>query len=214
MDQAFQTVLARYNARLSAERELLASEPDRLLRDRDAFLLAIGEDAARFLHALIVARGARNILELGTSYGYSTIFFADAARRTGGKVLSMDRSAEKQEHARRSLIEAGLEDYVEFRTGEALELLKDATGPFDFVLLDIWKGLYIPCFKLFRPKLANNAVVAADNMLRPLVTRPQAEAYRAAVRAAKEFQTVLLPIGQGIELSCVWRPNSAVLAAG
>lgn len=205
MDDAFQTVLDRYNKRLAEERKLLAGQPELLLQDRDRFLLAIGEAPARFLHALIIAREAKTILELGTSYGYSTLFFADAARRTGGRVISMDRSAAKQDEARRSLTEAGLEQFVEFRTGEALELLRDLPGPLDFVLLDIWKGLYIRCFELFRPKLADNAIVAADNMLRPKVTRPQAEAYRAAVRAAGEFQSVLLPIGQGIELSCVWR---------
>jgi predicted O-methyltransferase YrrM len=209
MDKAFQTVLDRYNVRLKEERALLAAEPDRLIKNPNKFLLALGEPAARFLHALIVARDAKRILELGTSYGYSTLFFADAARQIGGKVISIDVSAEKQDHARRELTEAGLVDFVEFHTGDALKLLAQFEGPFDFVLLDIWKALYVPCLNLFRPKLAFNAVIAADNMIRPQISRPHAEQYRAAVRAAPELQTVLLPIGQGIELSCVWHPAKA-----
>jgi predicted O-methyltransferase YrrM len=77
-------------------------------------------------------------------------------------------------------------------------------GPFDFVLLDLWKQHYIPCLERVRPKLSRHAIVIADNMLRPAISRPDAERYRAAVRADPRFQSVLLPIGQGMELSCYY----------
>jgi len=102
-----------------------------------------------------------------------------------------------------------LSGHVEWLRGDALEILRQLEGPFDFVLLDLWKELYIPCFELFLPKLADNAIIAADNMLEPKVVRPQAEEYRAAVRAVKFVHSVLLPIGQGIELSCIWRSEPA-----
>jgi predicted O-methyltransferase YrrM len=205
MDAAFDRVLSRYSARLEEEMRMMTTESERLALDRDQLLLPVGEEAGRFLHALIVARGATRILELGTSYGYSTLFLADAARQTGGKVVSMDVAADKQEYARRELEEAGLDGFVEFRTGDAIQLLNEAEGPFEFVLLDIWKNLYIPCFEAFRPNLADNAIVAADNMIMPPTAKAAAEAYRQVVREADEFQTILLPIGSGIELSCVWR---------
>jgi predicted O-methyltransferase YrrM len=63
------------------------------------------------------------------------------------------------------------------------------------------KDLYIPCFDLFAPKLGAGAMVAADNMIEPSRTRPEAEAYRAHVRASGKFDSVLLPVGSGIELS-------------
>lgn len=107
--------------------------------------------------------------------------------------------------ARRELADAGLDSYVEFQCGDALALLDRTEGPFDFVLLDIWKDLYIPCFERFLPKLADNGIIAADNMIEPASARADAERYRAAVRTHPELQTVLLPIGQGIELSCLWR---------
>jgi predicted O-methyltransferase YrrM len=83
-------------------------------------------------------------------------------------------------------------------------------GPIDFVLLDLWKELYVPCFERFLPKLDENGIIAADNMPEPEVVRPYAEAYRAAVRAVTSLQSVLLPIGQGVELSCVWRAAPAI----
>lgn len=201
MDDAFDRVLERYSARMSEESRMLSEAPERLMEDRDKLLLAVGEKAARFLHALIIAAGARRILELGTSYGYSTLFLADAARQTGGSVLTIDVAPDKQAYARSELGAAGLADQVEFLAGDALDLLERADGPFDFVLLDIWKDLYVPCFDRLRPRMAPGGMIAADNMLRPEGARPAAERYRQAVRAAPEFQSILLRIGSGVELS-------------
>jgi predicted O-methyltransferase YrrM len=209
MDRDFDEVLDRYTARMEEERRIIREQPQRLYEMRDQLLLSVGREAADFLRSLIIARGATRILELGTSYGYSTLFLADAARRTGGQVITMDVAADKQDYARRELAGAGLDSLVDFQTGDALDLLEAAPGPFDFVLLDIWKDVYVPAFEIFRHKLVEHAIIAADNMLQPEMARPDAEKYRAAVRACPEFQSVLLPIGQGIELSCLWRNPSA-----
>jgi predicted O-methyltransferase YrrM len=72
------------------------------------------------------------------------------------------------------------------------------------VLVDLWKNLYVPCLELFYGKLAPNAVIVADNMLFPERVRQDAEDYRRAVNAKGNLQSVLLPIGNGIELSCLW----------
>jgi len=209
-DPLFEAVLSEYNARAQREAEIWSnSAPQDLLRNRDQFLLHIGEDVGHFLHSLLIARRAKRIVEIGTSYGYSTLFLADAARATGGRVLTIELSESKQAHARAQLQKAKLADHVEWLQGDALEILERIEGPIDFVLLDLWKELYVPCFERFLPKLAENGIVAADNMLEPKVVRPQAELYRAAVRAVSSLQSVLLPIGQGIELSCVWRAPPA-----
>jgi predicted O-methyltransferase YrrM len=205
MDQAFETVLTRYNERAAREEDLQRKgDPRTALAVRDNYLLHVGEDAARLLHALIVGRKARTIVELGTSYGYSTLFLADAARITGGRVFTLELSAEKQAYARAQLEEAGLADRVEWLQGDALELLAGLEGPFDFILLDIWKELYIPCLDLFAPKMAVGGIVAADNILLPEIVRPEAMAYQAAVRARPGFESALLQVGQGIELSTFW----------
>ena len=69
------------------------------------------------------------------------------------------------------------------------------------MLLDVWKDLYLPCFELVHPKLAPGAIIAADNMLLPEIVRPQAEAYRARVRQAGDMDSVLVEVGNGIEIS-------------
>jgi len=210
MDANFQAVLDRYNERAVAEAaEWAAAGRARIHAERDRFLLHVGEEVANFLRDLAIARKAVRIVELGTSYGYSTLFLADAARITGGRLLSFDIDAGKQDYARAQLAEAGLDSYVDFYAGDALELIDGVEGGFDFVLIDIWKDLYVRCFEAVRPKLAENGIIAADNILRPIEARPEAEAYRAAVKADPTMQTVLLPIGSGIELSCLWTREPA-----
>jgi predicted O-methyltransferase YrrM len=119
--------------------------------------------------------------------------------------MTFELDATKQRHARQEIEAAGLGTSVEWHLGDATQLLKKLEGPVDFVLIDLWKDLYVPCFELLYPKLRENAVVAADNMLEPRYVRADAEAYRAAVRSKGDLQSVLLPIGNGIELSCLWR---------
>jgi predicted O-methyltransferase YrrM len=210
MDARFDTVLSRYTQRIEAEDLLWQIEsPGVLLARRDEFLLPVGEEVGRFLHALIIARKATAIVELGTSYGYSTLFLADAARKTGGKVHTFELAADKQEHAKAQLAEAGLADHVEWHLGDAVALLDDITDGVDFALIDLWKDLYIPCLDKLYPKLASNGLIAADNMIEPAMSRPDAEAYRAVVRSLPDLQSVLLPIGSGLELSCLWRDGPA-----
>jgi len=72
----------------------------------------------------------------------------------GGKVISLELQRTKTEYARTQLERAGLADYVEFRIGDALASLGTLPGPFDLVLIDLWKDLYVPVFKLLHPKLA------------------------------------------------------------
>ena len=168
---------------------------------RDDFLIPVGRETGTVLNILIKAAQAKRILELGTSYGYSAVWLAEAARATGGKVVSLDVEPKKQRFAREMLAGVGLAEFVEFKAGDALKILPALSGPFDFVLVDLWKDLYMPCFDLFYPKLAKGAFIAADNMLMPEYARRDAEKYRKHVRAQPQIESILLPIGSGIELS-------------
>lgn len=198
----FEKVLDDYRVRMREEREKMEGmSADDFRRRIDEFLLPIGEEVARFLIDLAVGLNAKRIVELGTSYGFSTLYLAEAARRTGGSVATYDLSADKQAYARARLAEAGLADFIDWRCGDALELLQLEKAPVDLVLLDIWKDLYVPCFDLIYPKLGPGAVVIADNMMRPESARPDAERYRAAVRATGNMEAVTLPIGNGIDIA-------------
>lgn len=198
----FERVLDGYRARIRAERERAEGMPAEEYRRRiDEFLLPVGEEVAEFLVDLAVALKAQRIVELGTSYGFSTLYLAEAARRTGGRVATYDLSADKQAYAKERLEEAGLAEFVDWRCGDALELLKLEKAPVDLVLLDIWKDLYVPCLELIFPKLGPGAVIVADNMVRPESARPDAERYRTAVRAKGDMEAVTLPIGNGIDIA-------------
>jgi predicted O-methyltransferase YrrM len=201
MDPALQAVLAEYERRSEQEWQVMKSLPPAEIASRiDEFLISIGPDTAKLLHLIITAARAQVLVELGASYGYSTLWLADAARATGGRVHSLELSAAKVEHTRGQLRRAGLDAYVEFHVGDALETLRRLPGPFDFVLVDLWKDLYVPCLDLFHPKLSSNAFVAADNMTFPPNPKEQ-EAYRRAVRAKGDLESMLRPVGSGVELS-------------
>jgi predicted O-methyltransferase YrrM len=200
VDPVIERVLADFERRAEDEHRRTAAPgaPDANL---DELLLSVGRDAGMLLYLLATGGQCRRILELGTSYGYSTVWLGAAARTTGGKVLSLELKDYKIEHARQALTRAGLSTRVEFHAGDCLETLKTLSGPFDFVLLDVWKDLYLPCFDLVHPKLAPGGVICADNMLLPESVRAQAEAYRARVRKAGDMDSVLVDVGNGIEIS-------------
>jgi predicted O-methyltransferase YrrM len=202
MDRAVRDVLAEYEARAEAESQIMAGIPLAELAPRiDEFLISIGPDTGQLLHILARSMQAKQLVEIGASYGYSTIWLADAARATGGKVHSFELSQKKVDYALERLRRLGLHEYVEFHVGDALKLLPELAGPVDLVLIDCWKSLYIPAFKLITPKLSNAAVVVADNMLHPVETRQEALKYQAYVRDNLDMDSLLLEVGSGIELT-------------
>jgi predicted O-methyltransferase YrrM len=211
-DPKVAAVYAEYEARNVAEQERQKTlGPGEGFVMRDEFLLPVGPEVGAFLHSLILAKRPARILELGTSYGYSTVIMADAARTVGATLVTMELADWKQAHAREQIAKAGLSDVVDFRLGDAVEMIKADAGPFDFILLDIWKELYLPCFDAFYPKLSDEGIIASDNMITPEVARPDVRLYREAVRAKADLQTALLPIGQGIELSVRWSAGNGKL---
>lgn len=208
MDQAVEAVLGALEARSQREWQGGVEGSVRIDIDRrDQMLLSVGRDAGQFLNSLARGAGVKRILELGSSYGYSTVWLADAAKANGGKVVSVDLADYKQANAEQLLGQAGLGGIVEFHTGDAIELIPTLEGAFDLVLMDIWKDLYLPALERVIPKLAPGGVIVADNMLRPESDRPHALAYRRAVRAIPGMSSVLLDIGQGLEVSRLKGPQ-------
>ena len=202
MDPAVWAVLEEYEARAQREEQLWNTlSAEERTRRRDEMLLPVGRAAGTLMNLLVKEAQARRVLEVGSSYGYSTTWLAEAARAVGGKLISLELLGAKTEYARAQLARAGLEQYVEFRVGDALASLGQLAGPFDFVLIDLWKNLYVPVFELLHPKLAQGAIIVADNMLQPESARADARAYRQRVRAAADMSSVLLAVGNGLEVS-------------
>jgi predicted O-methyltransferase YrrM len=177
-------------------------EIDRLWRrkiDQDARGLSQSQrhrnlepDSADFIHALICALRARNILEIGGSSGLSTIALASAAREVAGKLTSIEIDAERQLESRLTIKQLSLDPYVEFIAGEASNDLS-TLPPADFVLIDCEKDDYIRFFEML--KLSASATVVADNILSHNLGD-----YVAYVRS-RGLQSVTLPIGKGLELT-------------
>ena len=202
MDKAVERVLSAFEKRARTEwKEMERMNAANMWQRLDDFLLSVGPATGQLINLLVKEAKAKTILEIGSSYGYSTVWLAEAARETGGKVISLEIHAAKQDYARGAIKRAGLDGLVDFRLGDARELLAKLKGSMDFVLLDLWKDLYIPCFDLFYPKLRQGAFIVADNMVFPKTARRHAEAYRKHIRKKADVQSVLLPVGSGLELS-------------
>ena len=202
MDKAVWAVIEDYEARARREEELWSKlSAAEATQRRDEMLLPVGRAAGTLMHLLVTAGEMPRILEVGSSYGYSTTWLAAAAREVGGKVISLELQVAKTGYAQTQLARAGLESFVEFRVGDARTSLRALPGPFDFVLIDLWKDLYVPVYDLLHPKLAQGAIIVADNMLQPENARVHAKAYRERVRAAPDMTSVLLAVGNGLEVS-------------
>ena len=211
MDQAVRRVLDEYEVRSQVEEKRWNElEPNQFVEERDKFLLAVGPATGQLINLLVKESKSKVILEIGTSYGYSTVWLAEAARATGGHVITLELHADKQRYAREQLSQAGLADLVDFRLGDAKESLSKLDRNVDFVLLDLWKDLYIPCFDIFHPRLNPGALVVADDMLYPEISRRHASGYRKHVRSQGDMQSLLLPVGSGLEVSRCIRSVSVV----
>jgi len=201
MDARVSGVLDVYHARMREEERSLheprpPGEPDDWL---DRYLLPVGPDTGRLINLLARSLPAPQILEIGTSYGYSGIWLADAARVSGGRLTTMELRDYKSAYAREMATRAGLADHVDFKVGNAVEMIARLPFRLDFVLVDLWKDLYVPCLEAFYPRLNPGAIVVADNMLRP--GGDAVRRYGEAVRAKPGITSVLLPVGSGIEVS-------------
>jgi len=152
-------------------------------------------DAGRLLWFLAQAIRARTIVEVGTSRGVSTLWLADAARCTGGRVLSVDTDATAQDAAQRSLREAGLADQVTFRVEDGGVALADlADGTVDLLFLDAERTEYPSWWPHPVRVLRSGGVLVADNAL----SHPQEiEALRDLVEQDPRLTTTTIDVGKG-----------------
>jgi len=168
-----------------------------LLKD---LLLPLSADAGRFAYLVAKSISARRIVEFGTSLGVSTIYLGAAVRDNGGgAVIGSELEPGKVQRARMHLQEAGLDDLVEIREGDALQTLRDPGGPIDLLLLDGWKGQYLQVLQMLRPFLHSRSIVLADDATR---FPKRMAAYLDYVRNPESgFCSVTVPIGEGFEYS-------------
>lgn len=178
------------------ELEALAEQPD-----LEEGLWQVPRETGLLFNIVLRHSGAKRILEIGTSSGYSGLFLADAARANGGKLITCEYSAYKIELARQSFAQAGLRDYVELVEGDALQTVELLEGPFDFVFIDAIKEEYPFYLSMIWPKLRVGGLVVADNMIshKGLMLT---EVYQGIIGLMDDAATVTVPIGSGDEFTC------------
>jgi predicted O-methyltransferase YrrM len=174
------------------------SENDDAQTDRAKKMLNITPDTGRLLWILVLGAGAKRILEIGTSNAVSTIWLADAVRRTGGSVVTLERSASKLELARKNLADAGVAGYVEIKEGEALASLRTLAGPFDLVFLDADRPQYLAYLEEVVPKIKKGGLLVTDNVVSHA---KELEAFLSRVKSHPQLFSVTLPVGKGEELT-------------
>ena len=155
-------------------------------------------ESGQLLYVLALAKGAKSIVEVGTSHGYSTLWLASAAKVNGGKVVACDMNVERLAAARANFAEAGLADVIEILEGDARETLRGRTEPVDLLLIDTDKSYYETFFDIVYPRLVKGGLVVADNV----VSHQEAlEDYISYVENHPNLESAKVPIGRGLEIS-------------
>lgn len=167
-------------------------------------LRQIPHDVGRFLHTLVLATGARTIVEIGTSAGYSTIWLALAARGNGGGVTTFEVDPEKVALARRTFEDAGLADVIELRHADAVDGLDVSDGSVDLAFLDADKDVYEPLLDPVVRALRPAGLLVADNLVSHAA---ELEGFERAALEHPALSGVVVPIGRG-ELVAVKTPGS------
>ena len=192
LDERIRAVLARLEAEDAKEREEGVA---RELRARQ-----VARSTGQFLFSLVAPQWDCEVLEIGGSRGYSSIWLGAGVRHLGGRVLSLEADPVKVEAWRANVAEAGLEETVELIAGDAFETLPQIQDVFDVVFIDAEKDDYEGLFQLARGKVETGGLFVADNVLSH--ADPLAE-YSMARQADPTLESVTLPLDRGLELSVV-----------
>jgi predicted O-methyltransferase YrrM len=194
LDDRVRAVLARLEQEDATEREQgrPASERSR----------QVARTTGQFLFALVAPQADCEVLEIGGSRGYSTIWLAAGVRQLGGRVLSLESDPHKIDAWRENIAAAGLEEWAELVEGDAHETLAAIDDVFDVVFLDAEKDDYELLFTAARSKVEPGALFVADNVLSHPDPLGQ---YTAARQADPTLESVTVPLDRGLELSVVLR---------
>lgn len=166
--------------------------------ERARRLRALAPETGRLAASLLRAAGARRVVEVGTSGGYSTLWLAWGMAAHGGRVVTCEVDPQKVAAARANLVEAGVADRVTIAAGDARALLRDLAGPWDAAFVDAEKSDYVTYFDLLWPKLRPGGLLLADNV----VSHPEElSAYLERVRSHPEALTSTVGVGKGLEVT-------------
>lgn len=196
-----------YLTRWVPDRDAILEEMERLAALRHFPI--VGPVVGRLLAQLTLLTGARRILEMGAGFGYSAYWMARALPE-GGRVIAIERAPDNLRLAREFFRKGGLIDRVEFRQGDALEVVQELSGLFDLIFVDLDKAQYPASLPLTLPRLKRGGLLLTDNLLwggRVLALDPREESTRSIQEYTRllyrtpDLYTTILPLRDGIALS-------------
>lgn len=216
----FNTKISKVLSRL--EEQSKRERSGKVVIPRPEMMLAITLDTGMFFNITLKAMRAKRILEIGTSAGYSTLWFAEALMqinemsntRQEKTIITIEMNHSKIERANKNFDEAGVKDLIDLKEGQADDILseisknydnenylKDGNRLFDFVFFDADKENLRYYFDLVLPMLRVGGIIATDNMLYPEEYRPMMIDYTNYIKNKPNIESVMVPIGNGEELT-------------
>jgi predicted O-methyltransferase YrrM len=173
-------------------------EHDAALEDRLLRLRNLEPETGALLNLLVRTLGARSVLELGTSNGYSTIWIAEAAARNGGRITSVEVDPARTAEAATNLARAQLAEFVDLHVGDAATVLRDTmANTVDMVFLDAERPEYPAYWSDLKRVLRRPGLIAIDNAISHA---HELDAFRAVVDADDRAITALDATGDGVLL--------------
>jgi caffeoyl-CoA O-methyltransferase len=216
----FNTKISKVLSRL--EEQSKRERSGKVVIPRPEMMLAITLDTGMFFNITLKAMRAKRILEIGTSCGYSTLWFAEALMqisemsntRQEKTIITIEMDHSKIERANKNFDEAGVKDLIDLKEGQADDILSEISKNydnenylnngnrlFDFVFFDADKENLRYYFDLVLPMLRVGGIIATDNMLYPEEYRPMMIDYTNYIKNKPNIESVMVPIGNGEELT-------------
>ncbi|MBQ3819318.1 O-methyltransferase [bacterium] len=160
----------------------------------------ISKSTAKFLYTLVVAHNAKNVLEIGTSNGYSAIWLSKALKKTKGHLTTIEFYDKRLDIAKENFKICKVDDIITTLKGSALTILEYLPDDYetDFVFIDANKSEYIKYFEIIDKHLKKGGIIACDNVLsheekcRPFIEK---------INSDKNYENVVLNLPAGLSLA-------------
>ena len=170
-------------------------------------MLAITKETGEMLNMILRLKNAKNMLELGMSTGYSTIWCAEAISEQSGKIITIEQNPSKIKRAEENFQKAGVTDTIIIKEGLIMQVLIEWNlqqryrNFFDFVLIDADKENVIEYFDLIFPMVSVGGVIVTDNMLYPKKFREDMKKFSDYLKKNPKLRTITSPVGNGEEIT-------------
>ena len=201
MNESISKVLEELEIQSSLEKTRKVDVPQ---QDR---MLAITKETGEMLNMLLRLKNAKNMLEIGTSTGYSTIWCAEAIAENSGKIITIEKNHEKIKRAEENFHKAGISETIEIKEGIADEILDELCSQeknknfFDMALIDADKENIIKYFDLILPMISKGGIIITDNMLYPEKYRVEMKKFSDHIKTNPTLRTITSSIGNGEEIT-------------